>query len=318
MNRRKALLTTSVLTLAFGVAPATVWVYRHKFSPGKRASNDMPLASAQVVSAAEQPPHSDTLSLFDDIFTKDDRLSYRGYVIEKSQDRGEDSWSASLKKGSREVAKFASGWNREWTNFGLFPFISREPRQLVVEQYSGGAHCCYSYWIYELDAQAPRLLFDSGKYGTGNQLMHLDVDSDGVVELTHSVMAFDYFHMSHASSVFPQAVFAYDKKAGEYRPANARFSQVVLSTMEDDLKELEALKARGNPDNDEIYSERYFSAVLQVTLNYIYAGQQEKGWQFFNREYRTHEGISREKMRAEIEETLRGEPVYKYIYSTKE
>ncbi|HEX8176578.1 MAG TPA: hypothetical protein VF543_15915 [Pyrinomonadaceae bacterium] len=314
MNRRKTLLTTSALTLVFGVAPATVWVLRNKSSWGKRASNDMPLASAQVVSAAEQ---KDRRSAFDEIFTKEDRLAYRGYVIEKSQDKGEESWSASLKRGNKEVAKFSSGWNREWTSFGLFPFISREPKQLLVEQYSGGAHCCYSYSIYELDSHAPRLLFDSSKFGTGNQLMHVDVDSDGVAELTHSVTAFDYFHTSHASSIFPQAVFAYDKKAGEYRPANRRFPNLILSTMADDIRAVELLKEEGNSNNDETFSERYFGAVLQVTLNYIYAGRQAEGWDFFSREYRTHEGISPERMRFEIEETLRGEPVYKYIYSEK-
>lgn len=317
MNRRKALLTTSVLTLVFGVAPVTVWIFRHRSSLGKRASSDMPLASAQVVSAAEKPPQKEKGTPFDEVFTKEDRLSYRGYVIEKSQDKGEESWSASLKKGNKEVAKFTNGWNREWTSFGLFPFIGKEPKQLIVEQYSGGAHCCYSYWVYELDSIAPRALFDSSKYGTGNQLNYLDVDSDGAAELTHWVMAFDYFHLSHASSVFPQAVFAYDKKAGEYRPANGRFSHVILAGMEDDIKELETIKAEREAEKDDLYTERHFSAVLQITLNYIYAGRQDEGWAFFNREYRTHEGISREKMRAEIEETLRAEPVYKYIYSGK-
>lgn len=314
MNRRKALLTTSVLTLVFGVAPATVWIYRHRTSLGKRSSNDLPLASAQVVSAAEQ---SDGASALEKVFTKDDRLSYRGYLIEKSQDKGEESWSAALKRGNHVVAKFEGGWNKEWTNFGLFPFVSQEPKQLVVEQYSGGAHCCYSYWVYDLSGATPRVLFDNERYGTGSQLFPVDLDKDGLYELKHSVMTFDYFHMSHASSVFPQAIFAYDKKAGEYRPANREFSHIILSTIGDDIKELEKVKAEGNPNKDEIYSERHFSAVLQVTLNYIYAGRRDAGWEFFNREYRTHEGIGREKMRAEIEEALGAEPVYKYIYSEK-
>ncbi|MBD0370167.1 MAG: hypothetical protein ICV60_04980 [Pyrinomonadaceae bacterium] len=312
MNRRKTLLTTSVLTVVFGVAPATIWILRHRSSLGKRPSTDLPLASAQVVSAAEQ---QETESALEKIFTKEDRLSYRGYVIEKAHDKGEESWSAALKKGNQTVAKFESGWNKEWTSFGLFPFISQEPKQLVVEQYSGGAHCCYSYWIYDLSGTTARLLFDNGKYGTGNQLFPLDIDGDGVFELKHSVMAFDYFHMSHASSVFPQAVFAFDKKAGEYRPANRRFSANLLAGLEADIKELEKIKTEANPEKDELYTERHFSALLQVTLKYIYAGKREEGWAFFNREYKTHEGISREKMRAEIEETLREEPVYKYIYS---
>jgi hypothetical protein len=312
MNRRKALLTTSVLTLVFGVAPATLWVFRHRLSQGKRSANDIPLAAAQVVSAAEK---QDDTSALDKVYTKDDRLSYKGYVIEKSPTKGEDSWFATLKKGNKTLAKFEGGWNKEWTNFGLFPFTGVEPKQLVVEQYSGGAHCCYSYWIYDLSAAAPRLLFDSGKYGTGNPLQPVDMDGDRAFEFRHSVMAFDYFHMSHASSVFPQAVFAYDKKAGEYRPANQKFAAYALVGLENDLKELETIKAQGNPDKDDIYSERYFSAVLQVTLKYIYAGKRDEGWSFFNREYRTHEGIGKEKMRAEIDETLREEPVYKYIYS---
>ena len=313
MNSRKTLLTTSVLTLVFGVAPATVWILRHRLSTARRSSTDLPLASAQVVSAAEQQP--DETGTLDKIFTRDDRLSYKGFVIEKFQDRGEESWSAVLKKGSKTLAKFESGWNREWTNFGLFPFIASEPKQLVVEQYSGGAHCCYSYWIYDLSVPNARPLFDTGKYGTGNQLVPLDIDGDGAFELRHSVMAFDYFHMSHASSVFPQAVFAYDRKAGEYRPANRRFSDYALGGIKEDIKELESIKAEADKDKDDIYTERHFSAVLQVTLKYIYAGKREEGWAFFNREYSTHEGISKEKMRAEIEETLQAEPVYKYIYS---
>jgi hypothetical protein len=313
MNRRRTFLTASALTLVFGVAPATVWVLRQRLSPGKRTSNDIPLAAAQVVSAAEQPPDTSAL---DKVFTKDDSLSYKGYRVEKSQTKGEDSWFATLKKGNKTVAKFEAGWNKEWTNFGLFPFISNEPKQLVVEQYSGGAHCCYSYWIYDLSGASARLLFENDKYGTGNLLIPSDLDGDGAFEFRHSVMAFDYFHMSHASSIFPQAVFAYDKLAGEYRPANRRFSAYALDGIEGDIKELETLKAGGKSDGDDLYTERHFSAVLQVTLKYIYAGKRDEGWSFFEREYRTHEGIAKEKMRAEIEETLSAEPVYKYIYST--
>jgi hypothetical protein len=311
MNRRRTFLTASALTLVFGVAPATVWIFRHRLSPSRRNSNDIPLAAAQVVSAAEK---QDEGSALDKVFTKGDSLAYKGYVIEKAQTKGEDSWFAALKRGNKTVAKFEGGWNKEWTNFGLFPFVSDEPKQLVVEQYSGGAHCCYSYWIYDLSQNA-RLIFDNGKYGTGNPLTPVDLDGDGAFEFSHSIMAFDYFHMSHASSIFPQAVFAYDKKAGEYRPANRRFSSYALGGIEDDLKELETLKAGGNPEGDELYTERHFSAVLQVTLKYIYAGKRDEGWSFFEREYTTHEGIGKQKMRAEIEETLAAEPVYRYIYS---
>ncbi len=297
--------------LALG-APTALWILRHRSAGDK--SSDLPLAQAQVVSAAEQSEDENAL---DKVFTKEDKLSYKGYSIEKFKTPGEDSWYATLQKGEQVVAKFESGWNKEWTSFGLFPFLGGEPKQLVVEQFSGGAHCCYSHWIYDLSPASPHLLFTNEKYGTGNALYPVDIDGDGQFEFKQSVMAFDYFHLSHASSVFPQALFAYDEKAGEYRPANRRFSAYALKGLDEDIKELAALKSKGNPDKDDIYTERHFSAVLQVTLKYIYAGKQDEGWAFFNREYRTHEGISLEKMRAEINETLSNEPVYNYIYSSK-
>lgn len=310
MNRRKTLLTTSLLTLAFGVAPASLWIFRHRLSQGKRPSADLSLSEAQVVSAAER---QDETTALDKIFTKENKLSYKGFLMEKSQSKEDETWFATLRKGDRVLAKFEQGGEKDWTSFGLFPFLGDGAKQLVIEQYSGGAHCCYSDWIYDLSGN-PRVVYDNEKYGTGNLLSPVDLDGDGKYELKQSVMAFDYFHLSHASSVFPEAIFAYDQKAGEYRPANRKFSAHVLRDIGKDLKELETLKGESDK-SDEGYSDNYFSAVLQVTLKYIYAGEREKGWAFFNQEYKTHTGIAKEKMRAEINEVLRGEPIYTYIYS---
>lgn len=315
MNRRKTLLTTSLLTLAFGVAPVSLWILRHRLSQGKRPSAELSLTEAQVVNAAEKREEAVGSVTLDQIFTKDDRLAYNGYVVEKAQDKAQGYWLAVLKKGGKVAAKFEEGGeSKDWTSFGLFPLLGGDAKSLIVEQYSGGAHCCYSYRIYDLSANAPRLLFGNEKYGTGNQLSLVDVDGDGRFELTHSVMAFDYFQVSHASSVFPVAVFAYDQKTNDYRPANLKFSRYVLSGIEDDIKAVETLKAQKETD-DDIYSEKLFSAVLQVTLKYIYAGERDQGWSYFNREYRTHNAISKEKMLAEINRTLQEEPVYNYIYS---
>lgn len=311
MKRRRIILTASLLTVGFGVAPATLWALRHRSLNAKQRSADLPLAAAQVVNAAEQ---EDNESALDKVFTKEDRLSYKGYLIEKSEAKGEETWLATLRKGGQILAKFENGGeNKDWTSFGLFPLLGGDSKQLIIEQYSGGAHCCYSHWVYDFSTDA-RLVYDNEKYGTGNLLFPVDLDGDGVFELEQSVMAFDYFHLSHASSVFPVAIFAYDKKAGEYRPANRKFSAYALRGIEKDIKEFETLKAQSGT-RDEGYSESYFSAVLQVTLKYIYAGQQEKGWAFFDQHYRTHADIVKDKMRAEIKDELQGEPVYKYIYS---
>ena len=58
-------------------------------------------------------------------------------------------------------------------------------------------------------------------------------------QILQAVMTFDYFHMSHAYSVFPVAVFSYNQKSRTYVPAKRRFSAYVLEDIENDLKALE-------------------------------------------------------------------------------
>lgn len=240
-------------------------------------------AACAIVSACAP---AQTLERF---FIKGTRLSYGGYVVTRAVVESEGESRAVISRGGRELARLNDGAPRDYaTRIGLFPFLGRGGKQLVVEQYTGGAHCCTVYRVYELGAEL-RTLFDGDEYGVeeiGEDMKVLDIDGDGRHEFTLNVMAFDYFMTSHAGSVFPVAVFAYDERAGRYVPSNKKFSAYLLRGVARDVQKVKALNRRmTKEERASTFHGEHFSAVLDVLLKYVYAGEEQKGWAFFDANY---------------------------------
>ena len=249
------------------------------------------------------------------VFIKGARLTHGGYVVTRTVAEREGESRAVITRGGRELVRLTDGAPRDYaTRIGLFPFLGRGGRQLVVEQYTGGAHCCTVYRVYDLGAQL-RTLFDGGEYGAdeiGEDMKVVDIDGDGRYEFTLDVMAFDYFMTSHAGSVFPTAVFAYDERAGKYLPANRRFSAYLLRGVEREARKVEALSRRmTREERAGAFHGEHFRSVLDVLLKYVYAGEEEKGWAFFERSYVL---ADKSEVRAALKTRLRQSAVYCAAY----
>jgi hypothetical protein len=223
------------------------------------------------------------------VFIKGARLTHGGYVVTRAVVEREGESRAVISRGGRVLVRLTDGAPRDYaTRIGLFPFLGRAGKQLVVEQYTGGAHCCTVYHVYDLGAEL-RTLFDGDEFGVeeiGEDMRVVDVDGDGRYEFTLTVMAFDYFMTSHAGSVFPAAVFAYDERAGKYTPANRKFSAYLLRGVARDVRKVEALNRRlTKEERAGTFHGEHFRIVLDVLLKYVYAGEEQKGWAFFATHY---------------------------------
>jgi hypothetical protein len=268
------------------------------------------------------------------LFEKGDRLSYNGYTITRTYKGGDETPLGTsrtfVRRGARVLASVEGSPHKEATRFFLFPLLGGRRKQLVVESYSGGGHCCTSYRIYDLSARF-RTLFDGERYerpddlGVGNEMRLLDIDRDGTFEFVQSVMTFDYFYASHAMSVFPEAVFAYDWRAGQYRPAGRAFAVYLLRDIGKKKQAVEKLNAqlhagdglqfRGMQGLKEIwFREEYFNAVANVLLTYIYAGHEAEGWAYFDENYRL---TDKARLRADLLKKLSQSSIYRAIYSRR-
>jgi len=248
-----------------------------------------------------------------DFFTTEDTLRYKNYEITKYYNLEGDFWSATLKKEGKAIATFNKGFKKEWTKFGLFPFLGGNTRQLIIEQYSGGAHCCWSYWIFNL-ATHFELIYDTQVYPVGYSLIPVYLNSDKVFEFTQGILTFDYFdRLCHALSPIPTVVFKYNKGKNAYVPASQLFATYLLEGIEEDIKVMEEFNETTDFITFDDTGGEYLSAVLQVVLRYVYAGWEKEGWYFYDEKYQL---TDKDNMRSKIKKELEKCAIYQYIYDS--
>lgn len=247
------------------------------------------------------------------IFTKGDKLVYQGYEITRFARPSADSWTITIKKNGKIQKRFEIGatMSKDWAKLGLFNFLGGRGKQLIVEGYSGGAHCCWEYKIIDL-SPTYRVLYDSDDWNVGYDLNPVDLDKDGVFEFTQSVMTFDYFPLSHAYSAFPPAVFKYNHRAGKYLPANRLFQSRVTQGIEAKLTKIaEWNKRPGLEKRTSIIEPEYAATSLDVFLRYLYSGREKRAWDFFDKSYKLGD---KQEIKFGIKRELRGCAIYKYLY----
>jgi hypothetical protein len=242
----------------------------------------------------------------DDFITKDEKQAYEGYDIFKETDVIEGGGTkievskVLLKKGKKIVGIFPGMLHPFNTNdFGLFSFLGNGRKQLIVSasEPRGGLQ-----WIAEL-APNYKLIFNTGEWGIGREgadLRFIDIDQDGVYEITAGDFWYYIFNdISMSETPVVNIVFGYDKRAGKYVPANHKFKEYSLQSIDERIKSLPA---------NEGY--RFLGTRVDVLLQYLYAGKEKEGWEFFDRAYQAKDKAVAKRI---IKTRLSYSSVYKYI-----
>lgn len=241
----------------------------------------------------------------ENIFTKETSLSYQGFTVTKLQKtvniegiKTKVSY-AVLKKDEKVVANFDGLYHPmgNATQFGLFPFLGGEAKQLVVEQ---SIPRNWSHWIVNLVPDS-HVMFDSRKWAVDGKLTPVDVNKDGIFEFTETLTTFhDFQRLPSSESPLIDVLFVYDANAREYVPSGRVFQEYALKGIDDEISLLQHNNEPG-----------YLSAVVRIVLRYIYAGKRDEGWSFYEREYKL---ANKNLIKSNILDKLRNEPVYNFIY----
>lgn len=252
-----------------------------------------------------------------DVFIDGGELNYQGYVVEKRYKkvnvnagvakepplRVEISY-AVVKRGGKILAQFDDvyfGMGNS-TNFGLFPFLGGDAKQLVVSQdiFRGGKQ-----WIVSLSPRF-RVIYDGNEFGAGREADDMgvvDLDGDGVYEITQPVTAFYGFseRIPTGRTPLPTVIFKYNTKAQKYLPANTQFKDYLLRDMDEAKKRIS-----GPEDRSE-----HLADTLSIVLDYVYAGEEPAGWSFYDDAYNLPD---KEEMKKKIKAELKDEAVYRFMY----
>jgi hypothetical protein len=162
------------------------------------------------------------------------------------------------------------------TTVSALPDVTGDAREeLVVHDYTGGAHCCNFTRIFSFDTEGPRPLLS---LSTGHcEVQLVDLDGDGRAEVRTCDDHFAYAFCSFADSPKPPVVLAFDRGTGRFEVATRRFAREMPEPSLDALRaEVSAAGARADvqrcvalgPVIDRLYTDGEDSA--QQLLGAIY------------------------------------------------
>lgn len=161
----------------------------------------------------------------------------------------------------------------------------------VFEAYSGGAHCCWTYWVVPLGNPLEKALAIQNEQGVG----FTDLDGDGRPEIVTADGAFDYFDgFSHASTVFPLVVLRLkgtkllDVSSEFWSEYEKEITEARKHLTEGMLRQFRTTRLGLTLECDDLQGERLRNEcsvnwqvkalVLTVVLAELYGGREEEAW----------------------------------------
>lgn len=213
-----------------------------------------------------------------------------GYTIIKTCDTVESTHTVySLIISRNGSIKFRTKVGVEDSNdvkYILYPLVPNGRKQVIIEEYTGGAHCCRMYWILDL-VDSVRILYQSDETESelGEIYQIIDFDKDGCFEFTQFLNSFHYFdNIPGAASPFGRAVFKYSKETRTFLLANREFPLVNLEDIDKKKADVKQFLDTTKSFNQDL-STALLALTLDVLIDYVYAGQDSIGWSFFDKNY---------------------------------
>jgi len=150
--------------------------------------------------------------------------------------------------------------------------------ELIVSEYTGGAHRCVSTTVYSLSTELNTILkIDSGNCSGEFK----DLDHDGKLEFVVCDDAWAYEKCSFAFSPMPTVVLAYNAAKGRYEPDTPHYREYFQSEIAKSMAAAE--KEFADPARNQNLDA---CTVLGPTLDLMYAGRFEEGVALFRKLYR--------------------------------
>ncbi len=171
---------------------------------------------------------------------------------------------------------------------------------LVVETYSGGAHCCFGTYVYSLRPTGPILILYKPESNAGGYFENLGADQ--VSEFITYDDSFAYQYCPYAAGVTVKVIMAYEPGQDRYLPASPRFpEQYTEEIVTNEERAGYAPGELGEWDGTNI------CAILPLALDYLYMGQPDRAQSEFASRY---SGPDTNAKWTEILQVVQSSPLY--------
>lgn len=184
------------------------------------------------------------------------------------------------------------------TTVATMPDVTGDAREeLLVHDYTGGAHCCNFTRIFSFETEPPRPLLS---LGTGHcELQLVDLDGDGRAELRTCDDRFAYAFCSFADSPKPPVVLAFDAGTGGFELATRRFASQAIEPSVPALRD----EARAADPRPEVRR----CLALGPVIDRLYVEGEDRALELLVQSY---DGPDRAALWSQVLAIARGSPLY--------
>lgn len=170
---------------------------------------------------------------------------------------------------------------------------------VVIDSYTGGAHCCFITTVYDLGSTLLKVL-ETRESNCGGKFE--DLDGDRTLEFITCDDSFVYQYCCYAGTPVVKVILKYEAGKG-YRPAGPRFAQQYAA----DIAAHTELAKNAKPEDHCEWDKTNKCAVLPLILDYLYSGAPAKAWEALALYYKYTDAA---RFRAEIERRVSQSPYY--------
>jgi len=203
---------------------------------------------------------------------------YSGYSVRLAQSsvRGNRCQALLTAPGDKVSKKVATDWALSINEISGTDVNGDGKPELIVQGYSGGAHCCYTYRIVGLTQGLPLIR------EIHNQVpVIFKTRDDGGVELHTGDGVFDYFLVPHANAVIPQLFLRLEgDKVVDLGPEHLADYDREIEKARSQLNAEELDKLRKSNYSEGMLFDQLLTVqkVMTIVLNYLYSGRQDEAW----------------------------------------
>jgi hypothetical protein len=147
--------------------------------------------------------------------------------------------------------------------------------ELIVQGFSGGAHCCYTYRIFALSEGLPLVR------EIRNQVPVVFTKREGSAEVRTADGVFDYFLLPHSNAVIPELFLRLDgDKLVDVGAEHVADYDKLIEKARSELtaEEVDKLRKANYSQNMLIDQLPAVQKVLTIVLNYLYSGREQQAW----------------------------------------
>ena len=223
------------------------------------------------------------------IYSQEDTVKFKYYGFEFFSYYDTSKFCSEFKVTEKGKLIYKDTCTDRVISINSFNLKDEDNKQLVIDYFTGGAHCCFYTFIGEIQNNKFKII-DSIFWGNGGYEMK-DLDNDGVMEIVGSSDIFAYAFTNYAETRFPTVIYKY--KNGKIKVINKEFPEIIEKEIKENKADAEDFVKKGyeSPKNDTDDTFNTDAGSLKTILapivaDYYSLGRVKEGYDFVEKMYK--------------------------------